>query len=199
MGTATDDDGGILHASLTDPARFSLVFDAYFGEVHRFLARRVGADVADDLASTVFVEAFAARATFRMEAESARPWLFGIATNLVRRHHRTETRRLRAYARHGVDPVVDDGRAQERIDAAGDGPRIARALARLAARDRDALLLHAWADLTYEEIAEAVGAPIGTVRSRLHRARRRLRSELGLEEGPHGADAPLLFGGEWDG
>jgi RNA polymerase sigma factor (sigma-70 family) len=199
MGTARGDDSRILRASLTDPARFSLVFDAYFGDVHRFLARRVGTDVADDLASSVFVEAFAARASFRVEAESARPWLFGIATNLVRRHHRTETRRLRAYARHGVDPVVDDGRAHERIDAAGDGPRIARALARLAARDRDALLLHAWADLTYEEIAEAVGVPIGTVRSRIHRARRRLRAELGLEGGPRGAGAPLLFRGEWDG
>lgn len=199
MKDATDHDGHTLRASLADPGRFSVVFDRYFAPVHRFVARRVGRDIADDLAATVFAEAFAGRASFDENAASARPWLFGIATNLVRRHHRTEVRRLRAYARHGVDPIADDRTEQERVESSGDGPRIARALAALHTRDRDALLLYAWAELTYEEIGDALGVPVGTVRSRLSGARRIMRSRLGDGGLPRGAEPPLLFGGELDG
>jgi RNA polymerase sigma factor (sigma-70 family) len=199
MGEADDHDGHVLRASLADPARFSVVFDRYFAAVHRFVARRVGGDVADDLAATVFAEAFAGRGSFDEAAVSARPWLFGIATNLLRRYHRTEVRRLRAYARHGIDPIADDRAEQEHVESASDGPRIARALAALHTRDRDALLLYAWADLTYDEIGDALGVPVGTVRSRISRARRIMRSRLGGQVLPRGAEPPVLFGGELDG
>jgi RNA polymerase sigma-70 factor (ECF subfamily) len=199
MGEADGHDGRILGASLGDPARFSVVFDRHFADVHRFLTRRVGRDVADDLAAAVFVEAFVGRGSFDVEVASARPWLFGIATNLLRRHHRTEVRRLRAYARHGVDPVADDVTLLDHVDAVTDGPRIARALATLHKRDRDALLLYAWADLTYDEIAGALGVPVGTIRSRISRARHIMRSRLGDLTSVRGAEPPLLFGGELDG
>jgi RNA polymerase sigma factor (sigma-70 family) len=115
--------------------------------------------------------------------ERALPWLFGIAANLARRHRRTEVRRLRAYARTGRDPLLDEhGDAPARLDAAAAGPRLAAALAELRAHDREALLLFAWAELSYEEISLALRIPVGTVRSRLHRARQALRAHLESQE-----------------
>jgi RNA polymerase sigma-70 factor (ECF subfamily) len=99
---------------------------------------------------------------------NARPWLYGIAANLLRHHHREERRRLMAYARTGIDPVTDDMEpAESRADALAAGPRIALALASLPRGDRDALLLFAWEQLTYEEILEP-GSPVA-IRSRLNR------------------------------
>jgi RNA polymerase sigma-70 factor (ECF subfamily) len=98
--------------------------------------------------------------------------LYGIATNLIHRHRRRERASWRAYAKHGVDPLgIDD---QPRLDEVA----VARALGQIAKADRDALLLMVWADLTYDNIATALHIPVGTVRSRIHRARARLRSEL---------------------
>lgn len=102
-----------------------------------------------------------------------RPWLFGIAANLLRRHRRAEERRLRAYARAAMAPgdaSAFDG-VDERLDAAAATVALAHALASLGPGERDVLLLHAWADLSYEQIAGALAIPVGTVRSRLHRAR----------------------------
>jgi RNA polymerase sigma-70 factor (ECF subfamily) len=181
-----------------DPHAFDVVFDRHFGDIHRFVARRLGRDVADDLAANVFVEAFAGFASFDERRGQIRPWLFGIANNLVRRHRRTEERRLRAFARHGTDPVADAGDL-DRVDATSDGPRLARALAALTPRDREVLLLHAWADMPYEEIAQALDVPIGTVRSRLARARRHMQARLGVSSPRRRGDAPLLFEGELDG
>jgi RNA polymerase sigma-70 factor (ECF subfamily) len=132
--------------------------------------------------ATVFVEAFSTRSRFDLDRADARPWLYGIATNLIHRHRRTEARRLRAYSRS--DPVGPDAPPDidQRLDAAAMGPRLASALSELAAGDRDALLLFAWADLSYDDIALATHVPVGTVRSRIHRARHRLRAELGVCE-----------------
>ena len=182
-----------------DLSAFDAVFDRHFDDIHRFVARRLGRDVADDLTATVFVEAYAGRASYDAGAGPVRPWLFGIATNLMRRHHRTEERRLRAYARHGVDPIAADPGDLERVDATGDGPRLARALAKLARRDRDVLLLYAWADMTYDDIAQALGVPVGTVRSRLSRARQGMQARLAVRGAEKRAAGPLLFEGELDG
>ena len=159
---------------------FAVVFDRHYDAVHRYLARRVGPDLADDLAAETFTEAFEARLRFDTTRPNARPWLFGIATNLLRHHHRSEARRLRAYAR--LDrPASDDAPSEieTRLDAERAGPAIAEVVGRLSADERNVLLLFAWADLRYEEIAVALRIPIGTVRSRLNRARGRLRELIG--------------------
>jgi RNA polymerase sigma-70 factor (ECF subfamily) len=176
---AGQSDAEVIAASLEDGARFAEIFDRHFAEIDRYLARRVGRVLGDEIASEVFVIAFRSRGRYDAAAPDARPWLFGIAANLARRHWRTERRRLRAYARTGVDPLYDDAAAiDRRLDALAAGPALARALAGLRPAEREALLLFAWADLSYEEIAAASGVPIGTVRSRLSRARGRVRELL---------------------
>jgi RNA polymerase sigma factor (sigma-70 family) len=173
-------DAQAIAASVADETRFALIFDRHFMAIHRYLYRRVGREIADDLAAETFAEAFDHRRGYDPDREDARPWLFGIASNLLRHHRRAERRRLLAYVRTGVDPVVeiDVDAVHRRVDAESAGPRIALALARLDARDREALLLFAWAELTYPQIAEALGIPVGTVRSRIHRARRNARALL---------------------
>ncbi len=175
-------DAALIARSLDAPLVFGAVFDRHYDFVHRYLARRVGSEVAEDLASETFTTAFRVRDRYDVGHADARPWLLGIATNLVRHHRRAEVRRLRAYGRVEVAQaaVIEEARLVARADAAAAGPQIARALARIPDADRDALLLLAWADLTYGEIARALGIPIGTVRSRIHRARLRLRELLGL-------------------
>ena len=179
MGSGSD--AQIIAESLGDPTVFALVFDRHYDSVHRYLARRVGAELADDLAAETFTTAFDVRRRYDPDHPDARPWLFGIATNLVRHHRRSEARRLRAYARLDHPADTDGGfeGLEARLDAERMGPAIAEALAHLSHGDRDTLLLFAWADLRYEEIAVALHIPVGTVRSRLNRARRRLRELLG--------------------
>ncbi len=173
-------DAQVIARSLDEPRVFATLFDRHYDSVHRYLARRVGWDIADDLSAETFTTAFDVRRRYDIHRPDARPWLFGIATHLVSHHRRSEGRRLRAYAR--LDPPIDgDGGltgAEARLDAADMAPVIAEALARLAARDRDVVLLFAWADLRYEEIAVALGIPVGTVRSRLNRARQQLRERI---------------------
>jgi RNA polymerase sigma factor (sigma-70 family) len=172
-------DAGVIAASLHDSSRFGEIFDRHFAEIDRFLARRVGSALADEIAAEAFMIAFRSRARYDSAAVDAGPWLYGIAANLARRHWRTERRRLRAYARTGVDPICDDaGDLDHRLDALAAGPELAAALASLRVGERDVLLLFAWADLSYEEIASALGIPAGTVRSRLSRARSRIRELL---------------------
>jgi RNA polymerase sigma factor (sigma-70 family) len=154
------------------PEDFEELFERNFEVVYGYLARRVGRDLARDLASETFTRAFAARRRYDPSLGDARPWLFGIANNLLRRHYRDEERRLRALARVRVAEESDGP----------EEPRLADALAALARDERDVLLLFAWADLEYAEIAVALDVPIGTVRSRLHRARGHLRAALEREE-----------------
>lgn len=173
----TPTDAALIVASLTDAARFEAVFDRHYDAIHRYLARRGGWQLAEDLTMTVFLKAFESRSRFRPSVDDARPWLYGIATNVLRRQARTERRRLRAYADSPPMPatVFDEAALADRVDAAALATAIHTALASLPARERDVLLLIAWADLSYEEVAIALHIPVGTVRSRLHRARGRLR------------------------
>lgn len=175
-------DGAVIAASLDEPSRFATIFDRHFDVIHGYLQRRVGQDLADELAAQTFLIAFDHRPAYDRAYPNARPWLFGIATNLLRRERRQELRRLRAYAKTGLDPLLDPFEGLEsRLDASRNGPVLAVALGRVSTEERDVLLLHAWADLSYAEIARTLGVPIGTVRSRLARARGRLRELLGPE------------------
>lgn len=177
-------DAELIGWSLDDREVFGQVFDRHYARVHQFIRLRLGLTAADDLAAETFCTAFQKRHTFDLERPDARPWLFGIAMNLMRRQLRSETRKLRAYARHGaeLDWHPFDGLA-ERVDADRDGRRLADGLARLGKGDRDVLLLHAWAELAHGEIAEALDIPVGTVKSRLARARRQMAERVEGGEG----------------
>jgi RNA polymerase sigma factor (sigma-70 family) len=167
-----------LIGKLVDVDSFEDVFESEFRPLCRYLRRRVGATEAEDLAEATFATAYSNWG--RLDpARPVRPWLYGIAANLLRHHWRTERRRLRAYARTGIDPVLSpEDLAVERADGAFRFRALAGALARLRPQEREILLLHAWAQLTDAEIAEALRLPEGTVKSRLHRTRSKLRNQL---------------------
>ena len=171
-------DNAAIKRSLSEPAAFGEVFQRYAASVHRYAARRAGDSIADDVTGETFLIAFERRAGFDLARDDARPWLFGIATNLIHRHRIAEARTLKSLERAAAEPVYDDGRsAEDAVDAHLEVKKMARTLRRMPAGDRDCLLLFAWADFSYEQIAESLDIPIGTVRSRMNRARRILRTQ----------------------
>ena len=191
-------DAEAIEASLGSPAVFGLVFDRYATTLHRYLSRRVGAGDADALMGEAFRIAFERRASYDTARANARPWLYGIATNLVARHWRSEGRRRSATARlGGLRPPGDDAAewATDAVVASARLPEVVAAVRRLPDAERDTLLLYAWEDLGYDEIAAALGIPVGTVRSRLNRARRRLR-ELAPAGGEHLVHADVFTRGK---
>jgi RNA polymerase sigma-70 factor (ECF subfamily) len=167
-------DGELIVQSSARADAFHEVFNRHFTAVHLYLARRIGRDRADDVASQTFTVAFTRRATFRTDTSDARPWLFGIATNLLMNERRAEQRSLEAVARMQAQPL----RAAAELASDGLDPQVAASLAELDPDQRDVLLLFAWGELSYEEIASALAIPVGTVRSRMSRARSQLRLRL---------------------
>lgn len=179
-------DATIINGALTKPVEFAEIFDRHYDSIHDYLARRLPTGLAEEIAADTFLIAFERRASYRSEYPSARPWLFGIATNLLSRHRRDERRRMVAYERALTDSPADATEdAAERLDAAMLRSALAAAIAELEPGERDALLLQALAELTYPEIALALGVPVGTVKSRLHRVRAQLAEVLA----PEGANA----------
>jgi len=166
---------------IADRQAFERCFEEQFPAVHRFIARRVGTALADDLAAETFATAFRRRQDFDPREGSLRAWLFGIASNLLRNHWRAEQHQLELDARLAADVELRNaqGLSDERLSAALVAPRIGAVLADIVAEQREVLLLHAWADLSHEEIASALDIPAGTVRSRLSRARAAMRDRLG--------------------
>jgi RNA polymerase sigma-70 factor (ECF subfamily) len=175
-------DGALIVASVAEPGRFGELFDRHADEIYRYVARRLGPDVATDLVAEVFLIAFRNRGSFDPGRAQARPWLYGIAVNVIRGHRRTETRRLRTLAQApwpgGTDSERFEDRVVERVSAQRLRPALARALGTLSAAERDLLLLVAWGDLSYDQAAQALGIPGGTARSRLARLRAKLRKSL---------------------
>ena len=176
----TTSDAGVIERSLDVPEAFAELYDRHAAAIFRFAARRLGRQAAEDLIAETFLVAFRRRESYDLSRLDARPWLYGIAVNVIGKHRRAEVRMLRALARTGVDPLTDGGveRADDRVAAGALRRELAGALAALPAENREVLLLVAWADLSYEEVGCALGIPIGTVRSRLSRARRKVRDEL---------------------
>jgi RNA polymerase sigma-70 factor (ECF subfamily) len=174
-------DAELVSASLTDPEAFAELFDRYSAMLYRYVSKRLGPEPAEDIVGETFLIAFSRRASYDLSYPDARPWLFGILTKLVSRHHRTEATRYRALRRAPVDADVESPaeRVAAGVTAQASRPELAGALAALPAKDRDVLLLIAWGDLSYDEVARALGIPIGTVRSRLNRGRRKVRAALG--------------------
>ena len=183
----THDNAAIVD-SIDDPASFAVIFDRHFDAIHGYLQRRIGPDLAEELASQTSSSPSTSALVITLIPEREAVAV-GIANNLLRRRRREERRRLRAYAKTGIDPLGDALEGTEaRLDAANMGPELAAALARLSAEELDVLLLYAWAELSYAEIAQALGTPIGTVRSRLSRARRHIRELLEPERASRGAE-----------
>ncbi|WP_433475841.1 RNA polymerase sigma factor [Spirillospora sp. CA-142024] len=174
-------DAALIVRSRREPDAFAVIFHRHFAEIHRYAARRLGSDAADDIAAETFLAAFRKRGRFDPARGTVRPWLYGIATRLVSQHRRSEGRHYRALARTPAERDQDghDDRVAARVTAGGAGAELAAALDRLPRGDRDVLLLVALADLSYEEVGQALGLKTGTVASRLNRARRRLREALG--------------------
>ena len=173
-------DAALIELSLRVPERFAAVFDRHADEIHRYVAGRLGPDAADDVTADTFLTAFRKRDRYDLSRDQARPWLYGIATRLIGEYRRTERRHLRILARapaiDGAEPFEDT--TNDRVAAERMRPLLARVLARLPAADRELLLLVAWTDLTYEDIAQALGVAPGTVASRLHRIRKKINRAL---------------------
>ena len=165
---------------MSDPERFAVLVRRHAPAIQRYVTRRIGREAAEDVVAETFLIAFRQRSYYTDDGRDCLPWLYGIATRLAHRHWRGETRQLNLLARTGIDPVTEPftDRVDAEVSANAAKARLAAAVARLPAGQRDALLLLVWADLSYDQIARATGVPMGTVQSRISRARRRLRKQL---------------------
>jgi RNA polymerase sigma factor (sigma-70 family) len=180
-------DGEAIAASLVEPRAFEVVFKRHFGAILRYLRRRLDDRRAEEATAQTFFVAFDERGRFDPERGDARPWLFGIATNVAHRHRRVEVRELRAIAALGAEAAGGEEPRDSKLDAERLRAPLARCLAELPGEEADVLYLLVWAELDQPEIAAALEIPLGTVKSRLSRARRRLREALDL---PHTDPTP---------
>jgi RNA polymerase sigma-70 factor (ECF subfamily) len=167
-----------------DPEMFTVVYDRYARDIFRYVGSRLGVQAADDIAAETFLVAFGQRDRFDPSRGSLRPWLFGIATNLVARHRRKEARHYMALARIGAEPPPEglENRVVSAVTAERLQPQLARALTRLSRGERDVILLVALSELNHEEVSQALGISDGTVRSRLSRARKKLQGMIDEEK-----------------
>lgn len=175
------DDAELITRSATDPRAFESLYERHHDAVFSYLAARVGSANAEDLVAETFLAAYRSRRRFESSlGRDARPWLLGIATRRLGRHRDVERRWLRDRATIIHDSDIDHASPDidGRLDAARVAPDLASALAALRSSERDPLLLHVICGLPYEEISAALDLPVGTVRSRISRARTRLAGIL---------------------
>ncbi len=182
-------DRDVIAESMEDPTFFEIIHERHFSSIFRYVASRVGSQRAEDIASDVFLSAFDGRAKFRADYDSARPWLFGIATVHLASHLRQEARWLRSRSAAIQQPsLAIDGDWQDDVTQAIDAHHQARdaisALATMPEELRAAFLLHVVAECTYDEICAITDAPLGTVKSRISRARSRIAEVM--EASDHG-------------
>ncbi len=171
------DDAAVIAGSIDEPVAFAAIFERHFGLVYRYCARRIGPEAAEDAAGEVFCRAFEHRHRYDTSRPDAAPWLLGIARNVVADHLRASGRRTDAYARAALfqgrpETNEPDRGRQDELALVAEEVRL------LPPAELEPLLLFAWEELSYADIAIALAIPVGTVRSRLNRARRRLRRAL---------------------
>lgn len=175
-------DAEVIARSLVEQRAFEVIFDRHFEAVHRFAAGRVGLQDAGDVAAETFARAFGRRHRFRTDRSSALPWLFGIAVNVCRERNRRSGRGQRAATRLAVsaDMITEpfESASAERLDAQRLRPELAAALRQLSDDEYALIMLASESELTYQQMADLLGIPVGTVRSRLARARKRIRLAL---------------------
>jgi RNA polymerase sigma-70 factor (ECF subfamily) len=170
-----------------DGSAFGVLFERHAGRIYNYCFRRT-ADwaQAEDLTSSTFLVAWRSHGRAPLQAESALPLLYGIATNALRNQRRSLRRRREALARLPLERVEETDLAEDastRLDDQAAMRQLLRLFARLPGREQDVIALCDWSGLSYEDAAAALDIPIGTVRSRLSRGRRRLR-ELATTGGP---------------
>jgi RNA polymerase sigma factor (sigma-70 family) len=175
-------DAQVIEASVSEPRVFEVIFDRHFAPVHRFAVGRVGAQDAPDVVAETFARAFDRRHRFALDKPSALPWLFGIAVNVCRERSRRSDRGARATTRMAVRAEMTtepfENALAARIDAERLLPELINALQTLSDDEYALVMLATESDLSYEDMANTLGIPVGTVRSRLARARRRVRARL---------------------
>jgi len=192
-------DSEVIGASLGEPSAFGVIFERHYDAVHGYLQRRLDQGRADEIASQTFLVAFDGRDRFDRSRPDSRPWLFGIATNLLHNHRRHEVVELRAIAAMAPEGGAGIDGVEARVDAERMRGLLAQALADLPGEEADVLCLLVWAELSQGEIADALAIPLGTVKSRLSRARGRLQSalELASSADPVAASATSNGGNRW--
>ncbi|MCA2230424.1 RNA polymerase sigma factor [Nonomuraea aurantiaca] len=167
----------------SEPELFTVVHHRYFQAIYRYAAGRLDAQTAEDIAADTFLTAFDRRDRFDPGRGSLRPWLFGIATNLIAGHRRKEARHYAALSRIAPEPDVEgpENRVVTFVAAQRMQPHLVKAMAALSPGERDAVLLVALGQLSHEEVAEALGISVGTVSSRISRARAKLHNTFDKE------------------
>lgn len=177
-------DAQLIEKSLSAPEVFGQVFEHHWNDVFSYFERRFGPELAADLAAEVFRIAFERRISYAVEMyPNCLPWLYGIAAKLTLKEHRRFARHLAAVERLNstITPTSGDlaGTVAARLDSETTWSQVTAALISMADETREMLLLIVWEELSYQEVADAFAIPVGTVRSRIHRARRLLRARLG--------------------
>ena len=186
MAEEGENDAALIQAARNDSTSFGTLFERHFDAVYRFCARRIGGDLAEDIAGETFRRAFEARRSYDLRQPNALPWLYRIARNLVRDAIRAKAVEDRAYA--GLRALArtrtlsEEDQASQSAEARAELAQLARLLVAEPQEDVDALFLHVWDGLSYVEVATALGIPVGTVRSRLSRLRQRLETALVNQE-----------------
>jgi len=175
----TESDAEIVRRSMRSDAKaFGELFWRHNGAVHAYLARRAGRDVADDLVAEVWLRAFRNRLKFDLHYPDARPWLYGIARNVLNSHWRQLTKTPQLEPAAISDPWPD---LEKHLDENERRAALLKALDSLTVDEREVLLLVAWEQLSAAAIALMLDIPASTVRNRLHRARVCMRSGLGAD------------------
>jgi RNA polymerase sigma-70 factor (ECF subfamily) len=174
-------DAALIEGSLGDPGCFAAIFDRHADAILRYASARVGRDLAEDVTAETFLAAFGRRRYYDISRADARPWLYGIAVRQIGKHRRAEAMQQRMLAAFPTELFTRDfgDRSAEQMTAEQLAPRLAAVLCDLPRRDRELLLLIAWAELSYAQAAEALGISVSAVRSRLNRIRVRVRKALG--------------------
>lgn len=181
-----EDDASCIARSLREPSAFRELFARHHDTVHRYVTARLGPVDAPDVVSECFLQAFRGRARFDpAPGRDALPWLLGIATRQIARSRGAEARwhRRRATALDhasvgALSQPGPDALDIARVDAERLRPELLAALAALRRPERDAICACVLGGLGYQDAARALGIPIGTLRSRVSRARMRLRAAL---------------------
>lgn len=166
---------------------FGALFERHEHAVRSYCHRRTGSlDEAEDLTSIVFLEAWRRRTDVELHGDSLLPWLLGVAGNVLRHRWRAAARHRAALSRLPAPPVSADhaDTVAARIDDANGLDRTQRAFRRLRPADQEVLTLCVFQELDYAAAAVALGIPVGTVRSRLSRARARLAALVDAGEPP---------------